>query len=169
MEQRPAVTHSKPPRPPADEGTQLIVEDAVRPAPAAPPRVAKVERTVPLGEQEDAAAAFLSDLDATHAEPGATPRQALEQTDIGNNGPSHPTAVIGTPKPAADSGKPSKITALGDFRLLKKLGEGGMGAVYKAQDVHLDRVVAVKVLAKHLANNPAYVQRFQREAKLMAK
>src|SRR5207248_777932 len=152
----------------ADEGMQLI-DDVGHAVPTASPRVAKVERTVPVVDQEDAAAAFLADLDATHAEPGATPKQALEQTEPAANAASQPTAVLGASKPSAEAGKASKNTALGDFRLLKKLGEGGMGAVYKAQDVQLDRIVAIKVLAKHLASNEAYVQRFQREAKVMAK
>jgi serine/threonine-protein kinase len=60
-------------------------------------------------------------------------------------------------------------TTLGDFRLVKKLGEGGMGAVYEAVQVSLDRKVAIKVLSKQLADNPDFVARFHREAKLMAK
>jgi serine/threonine protein kinase len=167
MERRAGGSPSKPPLPPADEGTQLI--DDVVSTPPASPRAAKVERTAAFGDHEDAAAAFLADMDVTHAEPGATPPQALAQTEPGDNDAGEPTEVAGAPKPSAHVAKGGKITALGDFRLLKKLGEGGMGAVYKAQDVHLDRIVAIKVLAKHLVNNPAYVQRFQREAKVMAK
>ena len=65
---------------------------------------------------------------------------------------------------------PSKgATVLGEYKLLKKLGQGGMGAVYKAQHLEENRIVAVKVLAKELASKPAYVQRFQREARAMQK
>ena len=54
----------------------------------------------------------------------------------------------------------------GDYKLLAKLGEGGMGAVYKAQDVLASRIVALKVLRKNLAGNKGFVERFEREAKL---
>ena len=62
-----------------------------------------------------------------------------------------------------------KVTVLGDYRLAKKIGQGGMGTVYRAHQVCLDREVAVKVLAKELSNKPAFVQRFLREARVMAK
>src|SRR6185436_16472712 len=60
-------------------------------------------------------------------------------------------------------------TNMGDYRLLKKLGQGGMGAVYKAHQISLDREVAIKVLSKELAAKPSFVQRFKREARVMAK
>ena len=58
---------------------------------------------------------------------------------------------------------------LGDFRLLKKLGEGGMGAVFKARQLSMDRDVALKVLPKHLARDQNFVDRFYREARASAK
>lgn len=70
-------------------------------------------------------------------------------------------------KPAADE-KPS-TTQLGDFILKKKLGQGGMGAVYLGHQVSLDRPCAVKVMAKELAKKPGFVERFLREARAMAK
>lgn len=60
------------------------------------------------------------------------------------------------------------VTMLGDFLLAKKIGEGGMGTVYEAQQVSLDRVVALKVPARHLTRDKRFVKRFQREAKVMA-
>lgn len=63
----------------------------------------------------------------------------------------------------------ARIARLGDFHLLKKLGEGGMGEVFQARQIGLDRDVAVKVLASHAVNDATFVQRFQREARVMAK
>src|SRR5690606_22374232 len=49
------------------------------------------------------------------------------------------------------------------------IGEGGMGAVYKALDFKLDRYVAIKVLKQYEAKNTHFVERFKREAKSQAK
>ena len=57
---------------------------------------------------------------------------------------------------------------IGDFRIIEKLGEGGMGVVYKAVDVRLDRPVAIKMLTADLAHNPELEQRFQAEARAQA-
>jgi serine/threonine protein kinase len=62
-----------------------------------------------------------------------------------------------------------KTVILGDYRLLKKLGEGAMGIVYKARQLSLDRDVALKVLFKHVARNSRSVERFYREARIMAR
>lgn len=107
-------------------------------------------------------------LGATQAAPGSADghsAQAHEPT----KGPEGKTIAGQQAEAAKQTGKEQKITALGDFRLLKKLGEGGMGAVYKAHQISLDREVAIKVLSKHLAANPDFVERFQREARIMAK
>lgn len=55
------------------------------------------------------------------------------------------------------------------YRLLELLGEGAMGAVYKARQLSLDRDVAIKVLSPELAKDEAFVKRFQTEAKAVAR
>jgi eukaryotic-like serine/threonine-protein kinase len=49
------------------------------------------------------------------------------------------------------------------YQVLQILGEGGMGAVYKAKDLELNRVIALKVIRPELASNPEIVQRFKQE------
>ena len=59
-------------------------------------------------------------------------------------------------------------THLGPYEITAKLGEGGMGEVYRATDTKLDRQVAVKVLPATFTKDEARLSRFEREAKLLA-
>ena len=61
------------------------------------------------------------------------------------------------------------VTQLGDFRLLREVGRGGMGVVYEAEQVSLGRRVAIKLLPTTVFRDPTKRLRFEREAKAAAK
>ncbi len=62
--------------------------------------------------------------------------------------------------------EPGQIEVLGDRYLLRsRIGSGGMATIYRARDLQIDRVVAVKVLREAYSTNPKFVTRFQREAR----
>ena len=58
---------------------------------------------------------------------------------------------------------------VGQYRITEKLGEGGMGAVYKAVDIMIEREVAIKMLRPEIAGKPDLLQRFRSEAITLAK
>jgi eukaryotic-like serine/threonine-protein kinase len=66
----------------------------------------------------------------------------------------------------ADADKILPMEHFGEYRLLSKLGEGGMGVVYKAHDPLADRFIALKVLRKNFGANREFLDRFDREARL---
>jgi serine/threonine protein kinase len=57
---------------------------------------------------------------------------------------------------------------LGNYKIVGKLGQGGMAMVYKAHELSLNRMVALKVLSSQLSEDTAYIKRFQREAQAAA-
>src|SRR5437763_13168363 len=57
---------------------------------------------------------------------------------------------------------------LGPYEIGEMIGRGGMGEVYRATDTRLGRDVAIKVLPPHLADDPASLARFRREARAVA-
>src|SRR6266705_1278095 len=57
---------------------------------------------------------------------------------------------------------------LGNYEVLDKLGEGGMGEVWRARDSRLNRTVALKVLPADMAGDPVRRQRFEQEARALA-
>lgn len=79
-------------------------------------------------------------------------------------------------KPAEEEEAPKErrltsveIDQIGDFRIIREVGRGGMGIVYEAEQVSLGRHVALKVLPKELLGNSKQRSRFEREAKAAAK
>ncbi|MEO1997137.1 MAG: serine/threonine-protein kinase [Planctomycetaceae bacterium] len=67
-----------------------------------------------------------------------------------------------------DTGAAATEIRLGHFRIVQQIGSGGMGAVFQAVDERLQRTVALKVLAPHVARDDQTVQRFQNEARAAA-
>jgi WD40 repeat protein/serine/threonine protein kinase len=61
------------------------------------------------------------------------------------------------------------LQQLGDYRILREVGRGGMGVVYEAQQLSLGRHVAIKVLPSHALLDPRHLARFQREARSAAR
>ncbi|MCA9673394.1 MAG: protein kinase, partial [Myxococcales bacterium] len=70
---------------------------------------------------------------------------------------------------AADDDEPADATRFGDYRILGKLGEGGMGVVYLARQETLDRTVALKMLPPGASDDPVAVARFRREVAALAR
>jgi WD40 repeat protein len=71
--------------------------------------------------------------------------------------------------PAARDAIESQSKRLGDYRILREIGRGGMGVVYEAEQVSLGRRVALKVFPHHVALDPKALERFRREARSAAR
>jgi hypothetical protein len=145
----------------------------------------------PEQDYDPEAATFVSDGDSSGSSPTHT-KNAVGSTPPGLPGSSAfseaPTMMEGAPPPHApvtrQNPPPGTVkpvspappssgfgaltlqtgTVVGNrYRIIQLLGEGGMGAVYKARDVELDRVIALKVIRRELASNPEILQRFKQE------
>lgn len=80
-------------------------------------------------------------------------------------------AVLKTPSEPDPGFRTRRLAAgetLGRYRIVDFLAAGGMGEVYRARDLELDRVVAIKVLPKVVASDPIRLSRFRREARALA-
>src|SRR5690349_10413148 len=64
---------------------------------------------------------------------------------------------------------PAPLQQLGDYRLIREVGRGGMGVVYEAEQVSLGRHVALKVLSRRMLFDAKQARRFEREARAAAR
>ena len=85
----------------------------------------------------------------------------------------HTPPTPATPRRAPQGDDPPtpirKTKRLGNFQILEKLGVGAMGVVYKARQLSMDRLVALKVLPRRLAKDRSFIERFLREARSAAR
>ncbi len=113
-------------------------------------------------EENPGAAAVLRDIEARD-----TVVDAIGERDTAADTSSTPQLVhtsvqVSTPVT-------SRPVAVGGFRVIREIGRGGMGIVLAAEDTHLKRLVAIKLIATEFATNPAARDRFLREARAVAK
>jgi serine/threonine-protein kinase len=79
-----------------------------------------------------------------------------------------PGAAPAAAPPAADKPAGDPLV-LGNYEVLERLGAGGMGTVFKARHRRMKRIVALKVLSQHIAQDATFLQRFQREVETVAR
>jgi serine/threonine protein kinase len=144
-------TNGRPAAPPSEEGLAQALEDylAAVTAGTAPPREEFLARHPDLAEDLDACLAALRFI-------GRAARGPLSAVGGGEVLP-----------PAGPEGEPAS-GVLGDFRIVREVGRGGMGIVYEAVQISLGRRVALKVLPFAATMDPRQLQRFHNEARAAA-
>jgi serine/threonine protein kinase len=97
---------------------------------------------------------------------GLCPKCAL--AGVAELGEGEPTITVGYARFEAPS-IADVAAAFPQLEIVEMIGHGGMGAVYRARQPHLDRTVALKVLPKSLAATPEFTERFTREARMLGR
>src|SRR4029077_2141080 len=122
----------------------------------------KCRKTLPQSE-----ATFVGGEDATETSMPASKAVPSQATPGSAGTPGTPGWSISStqaPAPAIPPGEFAPGTVLGErYEILALLGQGGMGAVYKARDTELERLVALKIIRPELTTNPEILKRFKQE------
>jgi serine/threonine protein kinase/tetratricopeptide (TPR) repeat protein len=115
-------------------------------SPSGPPKKSAVVSQTPPPQSDPSDAPTMAHGSALGASTPAPPITHVSDSDLNKQTLLMPGAILA-----------------GRYRILKILGQGGMGAVYQARDQELDRIIALKVIRPELAGNPSILQRFKQE------
>ena len=136
-----------------DYEAATLVPDTERASPVPEDNISQTPRPRSAAEQDSDAPTILegvlppmAPVTGQHPSPGR-----------GHDLPDPPASVFSSPV------IPAGVVIGNRYEILQILGEGGMGAVYKAKDLELNRVIALKVIRPELASNPEILQRFKQE------
>lgn len=115
---------------------------------------------------------------AVQSNTNGQPNASTKSPSLGTNAPESLLTVIHAGMQSAPLAETAAVSSrvptdidfvagstLGPYEIIAKLGEGGMGAVYKARHKHLDKIVALKLLRRHLIQSEEITSRFKREMK----
>src|SRR5579862_7496927 len=123
---------------------------------------AKCGKAMPVSEMT-----FIGDEEQLN--PSSAPSKSEHPNPAAGKTPGTPGtpagwSIGGTRTPALPPGEIAAGTVLGErYEIIALLGQGGMGAVYKARDTELDRLVALKIIRPELTTNPEMLKRFKQE------